>query len=506
MQKLLLAVLTISILLLNTGCTKMLEEKPVGLLAPVNFFKSKKDVEASILGAYGRLATEALFGRQFVCALMLRSDMVDIGNRGTPAERIQVNDFNMDANNGMVAKFWPVFYQVISAVNAAEAGAKTLDLPDDEINPFIAEAKFVKAFCYFHIVRNFGDIPYIDMFVSDPNAIRNIGKTTETDVYNSIIKDLEFAKRWLPDSYVSDVRTRPTKATAASYLASVYLTIGDYTKAYTEAKWVIDNRTVYNYELEGNYQDLFRAELADNLKETIFAVDFIGNFAGANNENADYTPPMVGIRNTPQNGFGVCVPSLLVFTTWDEKDYRRKVSFEDSTLNSSGIKIPYTEYPNEKRPHIAKWRRFPGNAIAIGAISDYNYNDMRYAEILLIAAEALTETSGPTQEAVDYINLIRTRARNWPGNPTGFPQDLTLAGFSKEQLIDVIMEERRLELSFEWKRWYDIKRRKLGNEVFKGVNSLEPHSNFDETRDYLMPIPQTELDINPNLKPQNPGY
>jgi hypothetical protein len=68
------------------------------------------------------------------------------------------------------------------------------------------------------------------------------------------------------------------------------------------------------------------------------------------------------------------------------------------------------------------------------------------------------------------------------------------------------MEERRIELAFEWKRWYDIKRRNLGDAVFKGANSLEPHANFDATRDYLFPIPKTELDVNPNLAPQNTGY
>ena len=68
------------------------------------------------------------------------------------------------------------------------------------------------------------------------------------------------------------------------------------------------------------------------------------------------------------------------------------------------------------------------------------------------------------------------------------------------------MNERRLELAFEFKRWYDIKRRKLGDIVFKGANSLEPHANFDATRDYLMPLPATELQLNPNLKPQNPGF
>ncbi len=71
---------------------------------------------------------------------------------------------------------------------------------------------------------------------------------------------------------------------------------------------------------------------------------------------------------------------------------------------------------------------------------------------------------------------------------------------------DLILDERRLELAFEYKRWYDIKRRDLGDRVFKGANSLEPHANFDKNRDYLMPLPRLELQINPNLAPQNPGY
>ena len=163
-------------------------------------------------------------------------------------------------------------------------------------------------------------------------------------------------------------------------------------------------------------------------------------------------------------------------------------------------------YPNEKRPHIAKWRRFPGNTNSDGRFSDHNYADMRYAEVLLIAAEALAETAGPNQEAIDYINQVRTRARNWPGRVSTFPANLALAGLTKDQLINLVMEERKFELAFEWKRWFDIKRRKLGDLLFKGPNSLEPQPTFDATRDYLMPLPQTELEINPNLRPQNPGY
>ena len=80
------------------------------------------------------------------------------------------------------------------------------------------------------------------------------------------------------------------------------------------------------------------------------------------------------------------------------------------------------------------------------------------------------------------------------------------AGMDQESFIDLVLDERRLELSFEYKRWYDIKRRQLGQQVFVGAESLEPHPNFDPNRDYLMPLPRIELDVNPNLGPQNPGY
>lgn len=482
-----------------------LEEKPVGLLAPEGFFKTPKDVETAIFGAYGWIASERLWGRQFVAALMLRSDMVDIGDRGTPAERQQVNDFNMDDGNGMVRVFWPYWYQVISAANSAIAGAESLNLPEEQINPLIGEARFVRAFSYFHLVRVFGDVPYIDYFISDPGSVVAISKTPEAEVYQNILSDLEFAKQWLPDQQPSDVRSRPTKGTAASYLASVHLTLHDYQKAYDEAKWVIDNKGLFNYALEPDFQNLFRAEMQNDLEETIFSLDFLGLQNGNGGANDDIMPPMTGIRGADELGWSVCVPSMAVYNTWDDRDYRKEVSFADTALHS-GVPQPYTVFQNTKRPHIAKYRRFPGESNAEGRYSDNNYATMRYAEVLLTAAEALAEINGGSNaEAEGYLNEVRARARNWAGKIKTFPADVP-TGLSKDDFINLVLDDRRLELAFEYKRWYDIKRRQLGVEVFTGPNSLEPHPNFDPSRDYLMPLPRTELAINPNLLPQNPGY
>jgi hypothetical protein len=112
--------------------------------------------------------------------------------------------------------------------------------------------------------------------------------------------------------------------------------------------------------------------------------------------------------------------------------------------------------------------------------------------------------NGPTSEALGYVNQVRARARNWAGSQTDFPVNVP-SGISKDHFRELVLDERRLELSFEFKRWWDIKRRQMGDEVFKGPNSLEPHDNFNANQ-YLLPLPQDELDRNPNLLPQNPGY
>lgn len=484
------------------GCAD-LEERPVGLLDPESMFNAPRDVEVAIFGAYGWIATERLYGRQFVSALMLRGDMVDIGDRGTPAERQQVNDFNMDANNGMVQVFWPYWYQTISAANAAIAGAESLGLSESEVNPLIAEARFIRAFSYYHLVRLFGDVPYIDYFITDPQLVQDISKTSADEIYTEIIEDLEFAKEWLPDMQPGGIRSRATKGTAASYLSSVFLTRENYQRAYEEAKWVIDNKDRFGYGLENDYQDLFRAENTDR-NEHIFTIDFLGLQGGAGGADDDLMPPMTGVRGADQQGWSVLVPSMAVYNTWDDRDYRKEVSFEDSIL-VNGVLVPYTEYDNTQRPHIAKYARYPGNASGDGRNSDHNYSAMRYAEVLLIAAEALAEINEPNAEAIGYVNQVRARARNWAGVQTNFPEDVA-PGIGKTEFIDLVLEERRLELAFEYKRWYDIKRRRLGEEVFKGPDSLEPHPNFDPNRDYLMPIPRQEIEINPNLRPQNPGY
>ena len=129
---------------------------------------------------------------------------------------------------------------------------------------------------------------------------------------------------------------------------------------------------------------------------------------------------------------------------------------------------------------------------------------MRYAEVLLIAAEALNEIQPGSADKYTYVNRVRARARNSNGVTSGlFPEDA--AGLSQDDFRTMILEERKWELAFEFKRWYDIARRKLGEQVF-GNSGLEQRPNFSASRDYLYPLPADELSRNANLLPNNTGY
>src|SRR5690606_1668854 len=168
--------------------------------------------------------------------------------------------------------------------------------------------------------------------------------------------------------------------------------------------------------------------------------------------------------------------------------------FEDTVLidgnlihiTDANIRVP--------RPHIAKYFRFPGpQEGGDDRSSDHRYSLYRYADVLLFAAEAIAESEGATPEAIGYVNQIRERARFNGVQATDFPADVELS-ISNEQFKEVVREERRLEFAFEFKRWYDIKRWGILEQVFTGSTSLESHE-VNTTRDYLFPIPQTEIDV-----------
>lgn len=505
--KLLLLLVGLSIM----GCSD-LEEEPVGILSAEGFFETPANIQTAVDGSLTHAINEQFWGRKLSIALMLRSDMVSLASNET--RRVEMNEFTTLASNGMISELWPRTYQGIAAANAAIAGAEDVDVDDSIKNPITAQAYFARAFYYFHLVRLFGDIPYIDTPVTDFDAATSISRTPAAEVYENIISDLEYAKTWLPSTVTS--RATPSKAAASSYLALVYLTLEQWQNAYNEAQEVIDNAGTYNLALEPNFQNLFNANAIDASLEPIFALDY-NNFEADDNAY-DQTAPMTGIRGDDRNlggGWSVAVPTLEVYTSWDAADYRRAVSMDDE-VSIGGTVVDYTQFDisghefAKNNPYIAKYTRFPGPfARANARATSHNYSMIRYAEVLLIAAEAAVEL-GDNATALNYINQVRARARMGGETQTGAGVTVVVepsdepADLTGTVTVDDVLEERRLEFAFEGIRWYDIARRRIGNEVF-GASGLEGEKPFFSEDDYLLPLPEDELERNPNLT-QNPGY
>ena len=493
------------------GCTDLVE-KPLGTLSPDGFFQSSQDLQTAIEGSKTAAINEKFWGRKLSIALMLRSDMVNL--QSTQERRVEMDELTTLPTNGMISEYWIKSYQGITAANFAIKGAESLtDANKDEV---VAQAYFMRAFYYFHLVRQFGAIPYLTEPVSDIDESLKISSTPASDVYAGIISDLEFAEANLPAT--TNAASIPSSGAASSYLALVYLTRAgntpnspDFTTALTYAEKVINSG---NYSLDTNFQNLFNADAIDASPEPIFALDYNG--VEASDNAYDQIAPMAGIRGDDRNdggGWSVAVPTEAVFASFDPLDYRTEVSF-DQEANIGGVFVDYTNFTisghehARNTPYIAKYARYPGFfARGSGRATSHNYSMMRYAELLLIAAEAAVEI-GDAASATGYVNQVRARARLGGDYKTGADVAMTFAPSAVPAdlttvTVDDVIEERRIELAFECKRWYTIARRQLGDQVFSAAGYEGAKAGWDASVDYLMPIPNTEIEANPNLS-QNP--
>lgn len=505
--KILLLLIGLSIM----GCSD-LEEEPIGLLSPEGFFSTPEDIQLAVNASLTHAINEEVWGRKLSVALMLRSDMVNLNS--TQTRRVEMNMHTITGDNEMVFDPWTRIYLGIAAANNAIAGAEQVAADDDVKNPVIAQAYFARAFYYFHLVRLFGDVPYITEPIDDIGAASSLSCTPEAEVYENIISDLEYAEQWLTNTVAT--RATPSKAAAKSYLALVYLTMaGDtpgspyFQMAYDKAKEVITNKGIYGIDLDPDFQTLFNATKIDGSPEPIFVLDYNNNEAP---DNAyDQIAPMTGIRGDDDGasgGWSVSTPTLAVYNSFDIDDYRTRVSFQTEALIND-VTVDYTNFQSsghehaQNAPYIAKYLRFPGDfARGNKRATSHNYSMMRYAEVLLIAAEAGVEVGAA--DAVNFLNEVRGRARNGGEStnggyvaetiaPSAVPADL-----SSITVADVL-EERRIELAFECKRWYDIKRRDLGDVVFGASGYEGAKADWNASVDYDTPIPQDEMDRNPNL-------
>lgn len=461
--------LTLLMLWAVSGC-QFLDENPQDFLAPANFYKTEADAVAAVNAVYSHLSTGAYYGGNAWRLGDLASDLLDDG-AVSRTETLELNTYTVASTNDIVSEFWQRLYTAINQANAAIGRVPGTTMDATRKARLVAEVRFLRALFYFDLVKAFGDVPLVIEETTSLNAL-TVSRRPAADVYNQIIQDLQEAEKALPASYAAADLGRVTKGAAQSLLAKVYLFNKDFAAAAQKAQEVVQSNT---YSLVPNYADLWPSE-KENGPEHIFSVQYRAGVVGSGfNET-------FGVRGgkTPITGGSGAFVKKTFIASYETGDVRKDISIKDSYTFADGSKATF-------QPHV--WKYFNPNGTT-PSNTDTNWPVIRYADLLLMLAEARNEVAGPTADAYAPINQVRSRAK-LPALPTGL---------TKEQFRDAVLRERSWELSFEGHRRYDlIRMNKLQETMQKaGITTTVPKHN-------LYPIPQRELDTNRELQ-QNTGY
>jgi hypothetical protein len=477
------------------ACKNLLEEDPKDQVFVDNFFQTENDATAAVNSIYGILnATSSApsFGGVYFSTYWVGSGLAsdEMENRLAATDLDQLATFTHRPVNGLLYEFWSLAYKGINNANFAIGGIPSVKADVTFKNNRLGEAHYLRAMLYFDLLRMFGDIPLIVRLDGETTPPRN----PAADVYTQIIADLQFAELNLPESYqASNGLGRATKGAATGLLAKVFLTRGEWQKCIDQCNTIINSG---KYALYQDFADAFKVP-NENGKETLFGV----GFGSANNSISFWEEGQFNVRLLPKqlsgqipgvNAQGWQVATQHLYDSYHPQDRRREVTLLTKINNTDGSTTTV-------EPHIQKYWDKVNEPLAGNTSHDFPY--LRYADILLMKAEALNElNNGPNADAYDAVNQVRKRARF--NGTTELPILPDLQGISYQDFKDALLLERRHEFVAEGHRWFDLVRfKKLEALVPLAKSGVQPQDFH-----YLFPIPQGEIDLNQNLLPQNSGY
>ncbi len=490
------------IILIYSCNTDDLEVVDSNAISTETFPSTRAELEGAINATYSPLQSQGLFGRYLTYMFDYMADEVQIGSRGT-ADLRDFFEYTFTSANNDIYLYWKNCYNGISRANFILDRQDNINKIDKSVisavdkDKFIGEAKYLRAYYYFLLVNRFGDVPLYNTTKTGSNGL---GKSPKEDVYDLIFSDLKDAESKLLLKSV-EMAGRVTKGSASALLGKIHL----YRKEYAEAKMAFDKVIASGeYALEANFFDNFTVE-AENNMESIFEVQFTydnGNawaYADWGGQDNGYSETSFrSIEYGGLGGFHNNDPSQSLLDEYEANDPR----FEDSFFVLGDLYGPGgadTVTAKKLNGIPAFWRKYQktyGQSNSDGGgLSDINHRVIRYADVLLMAAEAENEL-GNMAAAIDLMNQVRDRV-GMPNYGTA-AMDPTFPVGSKAEVFAALVHERRVELAGEQARFRDILR--------WGMTGLLP--SFKTGKHELLPIPQTEIDTNLNLSNanQNPGY
>lgn len=478
------------------SCHDLLEQTPLINFAPENYFASENEILTGVNATYDPLSSGGGRNNLYWAGLPLFLDFLSDDARFAGAggfgegQRVEIT-----ANNPFVRRAFLGYYEIVNRANLMIENIPLVQIPEARRNRYLGEVRFLKAFAYYHLSFFFGEVPLrtssIKTFEDGP-----IAASTIVEIHESIIGDLNFAIEHLPWIYGPENYGRASKGAALSLMAKLRVVRKEWNEAIPILNRVI-NDSESPHSLIPNYKSVFETEFK-NHPEHIFSARFAGGIEALNEGGIlelRYGPPpsqappgfLPGNSNAiarPTFDFGANSPVIggiinEYLETNDPRLDHAYVNFMDGNPREF-----FSDKFRDNTPHVA------GNSSNIFPL-------IRYSDILLLYAEAINEANGPTPEAYAAINEVRSRANN--NAPVGkFLEELS--ELSSDRFREAVYHERRMELAHEGQRWIDLVR--TGRmEVVMGSHLGR---NIESFRN-LFPIPNNELDANPQMR-QNPGY
>ncbi|WP_276167339.1 RagB/SusD family nutrient uptake outer membrane protein [Zobellia alginiliquefaciens] len=481
-----------------------LVETPYSFESPSNTFQSIGNFESLVNGATRILQNINYYEPTSGSKAVESSPTIDTYSF-TPADFENLWSESYKAINGLNS--------VIENIDLAENGTQGV------VDDILGKAYFLRAFTYFYLVRFYGDVP---LSLSGSSSLENLGadapRVSSTEVYAQIISDFQRAELLLEPTNLPGA---PTSGAAKAYLAKVYLTMAgaplnlteNYANAASVAKEIIDSNV---YSL-GEYVDNYNSSGQNGNSSIIF------QFIYSTDAGTAYSNPLfasTAIRN------GITNPGSRAFRRYMDEfpdGPRKEVTFylnndpvvqkflNDIDGNGNFTNQVYRNVNNIGQPDERKY--FLKDSREAGFIKKYTYGTegpegeqsdqnivlFRYAEVLLIYAEAQNRLNGANADAYDALNAVRVRGR-------GAGTEIPTYSLTQPEFDDAVIQERYWEFGYEMKRWFDVVRKEipLTFDVYTAGTYEEFLAAFPDR--YLLPVPQREIELNPNLLPQNRGY
>lgn len=498
-----------ALLMTVSSCDSLLDKQPLDQLASETFWKTESDVTMGLTACYSML-NNTIMSWGLATLDGLSDDLYhQHGHNGITSLCRGIIE---PTSGGAVSDIWNYAYKGIAKCNFFLDGVEAVEIDATKKDAYKAEVRFLRAHFYFYLTEFYGGVP---IYLTTPTLeeAKTIKRSSKDDVLKAIYDDLDFAIEKLADQPYNG---HCVKASAIALKSRVLLHNEQWSDAAKYAKMVVENS---NFGLSEQYMDVWDAQKQENNPEIIFSVKYL---------NPDFAQPDYG-ADIVYNWWHSTGPIKYIINTYECEDGK--------DISESPLYDP--EHPYEHRDPRLKWCNYvdmdpwyygqdvlgdgvkrwrPGFSggdaapatdfllkkfsnesyfpISYATKTDYDAVLIRYAEVLLMYAEAQNESVGPDQSVYDAVNAVRNRV-GMPSLPTGL---------SKEQMREKIRKERRIELAYEGKRYMDLKRWKIAHEIIPTiVNPGGTTRAFENPKHYLFPIPQSEIDINGNLE-QNPGY